>query len=670
MKALKKLGFASAALLALLALSCKEEPAPQPEQEPDPEENPQPDPPVEEEQDLVLIPEGWSWPESAEAWDYGLSPGQSRTATLSAKILNPQGVYNSSEGPRTSANPVVCDGVTYGPGASYWGNRFTLTSSKVGGTGAYLPDGEIPTHNYISFKVNHPGYVSFSPRVSNTGELYKYKVLVVKTVQGVTYTKVVSTVIPTSSTQVEKEHIETHNYDITVYVSANELSGADGPATIYLYHTTKQDGKGGGVGYYHITWMSVSAQPVQPGDLFAEDFFGRFEDPNSGVVSYYLKNEPLGNDNSQSVYFMGCEFTDDERFLMALCSTNETRVRNGEATQQRFNVILDLKHRKVYSFPNKSGGYPWLDPVEDKLYYCVRASDQASAQFFRRDLLVDPSRDIALASYPAAALEPNTSKPIARVLSHITLTSDKQKVFLDSWLKKGSGTTRSDYFCWGLLDLYTGEWEEWGRSTVDHVTHGQINPLHDDEALCAIDYWDDAQGVRHNRTEEPDGTCRRLQHVKKNYLKTIPPSIDNGATHEGWAPDGDHVYFCNGGINLTNVRTGEKQRLLEVKSKSHVWHCHPTRDMSAWTFDDDYPDYYRGCAAKVHFWNAQTGKRVLIYSSPLALNDKENASNLHPDPHPHFVCKDKYVICTMTGKDLNLHVSLTPVDQLKRLTEN
>lgn len=402
-----------------------------------------------------------------------------------------------------------------------------------------------------------------------------------------------------------------------------------------------------------------------PDELFASDYFQRFTDPSSGVVSYYLKSEAIGKDNSQSVYFQGCEFSNDERFLFCMCSTNETKVREGKATQERYCLIIDLKTRRKYQFP-KSDNYPWLDPETDRLYYCVRAKDQASAQFYRRDLLTAPALDVELAPFPAECIPQESPRPISRTLNHITLTSDRHKVFIDCWVKDKD---RKDYFIWGMLDLYSGAWDQWGVSETENVTHGQVNPCHDDEALCAIDGWDDSQKVHHSLGKDPDGTTRRLQYVKRNFMKTIMPSDENGATHEGWTADGDWVYFCGHGINLRNVRTGEYKRvLLTDLSKEQATHCHPTRDLKYWTFDDAYPDFYRGGRWKVHFLNTLTGKRVMIYSGRPAINDKDNLSTLHPDPHPHFVCGDKYIICTMAGDDLNLHLSITPVDQLIKMT--
>lgn len=57
-----------------------------------------------------------------------------------------------------------------------------------------------------------------------------------------------------------------------------------------------------------------------PDNIFTDDFFVSFTDPVSGVVSYYLNSEAVGKDNTQTVYFNGCEMTNDERFIYALTS--------------------------------------------------------------------------------------------------------------------------------------------------------------------------------------------------------------------------------------------------------------------------------------------------------------------------------------------------------------
>ena len=402
-----------------------------------------------------------------------------------------------------------------------------------------------------------------------------------------------------------------------------------------------------------------------PDNIFTDDFFETFTDPESKVVSYYLKSEAIGKDNSQTVYFNGCEMTNDERFIYALTTTNEEKIRLKQTTQsqEKHGIIIDLAKRKMYRVPSPHG-YPWLDPEEDVLYYCTLSPDKTSATFYKRELLTDPTNVIKLASIPSTIVPTGVDRPISRVVSHVSLTSDKQKVLIDSWI--------ADQFYWGLLDLYTGAWEEWGHSPAVHMTHGVMNPRHDDEALLAVDGWDDRSGVHHPIAYDPDGTYPRIQYVKKGLSKTILPNPDtNDATHEGWTSDGDHVYWCSAGINVRSVRDGSYRKVLNtIPGTDAATHCCPSKDSKYWTFDDNTPYYYRGCSWKVSFYNAVTGKRLLIYSARPQMNDASHESGLHPDPHPHFVCNDKYIVCTMVGDDLNMHWSITPVDQLIAKTSN
>lgn len=409
-----------------------------------------------------------------------------------------------------------------------------------------------------------------------------------------------------------------------------------------------------------------ASRPVstQPGFIFDTDFFTKVTDA-SGVVSYLVRSDAIGWDNSQTLYYMMNEITNDERFLIFMVSDNEFRPNYHVATHSA--KILDLQTRKTYNFYASDGGYPYLDPVEDKLYYVLVASNKASAKFYRRDLLIDPGVDIPLADFPQELLAAGVNSPIKRAVSHITLTSDKKKVFLDSWIKGTSGES----FHWGLLDLYSGEWDEWGSSTEENFTHGQLNPLHDEEAICATDGWTDSKGTSHKIQKDSDGTTRRMQYVKKGYTETIMPDTDNGASHEGWAPDGDTAYWCSAGIHIRNIRTGVHRKILATTpGVTQATHCHPSVDMKYWTYDDNSPYWYRGCSWKVQFYNDVTGKQVFIHSKlPAIAVDKNYPSRIHPDPHPHFVCNDKYIICSAAQDDGNLHCSITPVDQLITLTQ-
>ena len=412
-------------------------------------------------------------------------------------------------------------------------------------------------------------------------------------------------------------------------------------------------------------------------ELFADDYFEKFVDPESGVVSYWFKNEtipPQGDKewNTQSNYFVTKAMTDDARFCYILTSTREIP---GKGTEYKGAYAFDFKTRKLYSFPGHSGCYPYLDPKEDKLYWYVMNSKNGNVRdggtFWMKDLLNAPTVPVRLASLPKA-VAPEGSY-VSRALSHITLTQDKQCVFLDSWI--GS----SDTFIQGMLNLYTGEWKEWNRSNTTHLTHGQINPKNDKEVLLSMDVWDDSEGVHHPMTDfydKPGGEAYPRINIMSHdgttrTIRTIDPrdpvnENNNYASHDMWHQDGDHIYWCASGVNIRNIRTGKH----EYPYNKRATHCNLTLDMKYITLDNDQVgDTFRGGRWRVTFFNRETGKAVNIVTLSPAIATEAYPSTLHPDPHPHFVCNDKYIVCTVADQNKLLRWSITPVDQLIEKTK-
>ncbi|MBO4426985.1 MAG: hypothetical protein J5771_00675 [Bacteroidales bacterium] len=420
----------------------------------------------------------------------------------------------------------------------------------------------------------------------------------------------------------------------------------------------------------------VSAPAGWKSHIFDDDLFYEYIDSTSGVKSYYLKNEVLGFDNSQTLYFTGNEFTDDERFLVANVSMNEW----SGVTQNRKGMVIDLATRKKYIFPSTNNCYPYLDPETDQLYYCTTRNSGSDAVFYRIDLLRNPEYAHELAHFPSEIIPTGVSKPIKRMLNHITLTPDKRKVFIDPQISDGTNTT----YYWGLINLYTGEWDQWG-SSPDNFTHGQTNPVHEDEALMALDI-SSSQMYADDGAYEGAGTYKRMWYMKKNWQQLIQPdprtTTNNYASHEGWAADGDVVYWCSRGMHKRNIRTNAYTTVWDRESSYlAASHCNPTVDMKYWTFDNNNSpkrnnssySAYRGCPWDIHFYNTVSKRRIAIYSTRPAITDKSHASNLHPDPHPHFVCNDKYIVCTVAGGTdtprHNLHWSITPVAQLLEMSK-
>jgi hypothetical protein len=97
-------------------------------------------------------------------------------------------------------------------------------------------------------------------------------------------------------------------------------------------------------------------------------------------------------------------------------------------------------------------------------------------------------------------------------------------------------------------------------------------------------------------------------------------------------------------------------------------HAVLSADKSFAAFDQSVDTWYRGCSWSIGFYNIKTGKGFYFYPKLEAYNTKENQSKLHPDPHPQFVCNDKYIISTVNLGSGLMSLSITPVDQLLKRT--
>ena len=443
---------------------------------------------------------------------------------------------------------------------------------------------------------------------------------------------------------------------------------------------------------------------VYPGNnpnrkLFDSDLFEKYTD-ESGVVSYQLKSGLGGWECSQSNYFNTRSMTNDEKFLFYFGSNKDFPTR-----QSRCGMIVDLRDGTVYKIKGCSFSCcPYLDIENDVLYYATVNESKTGATFYKRNLLEDPSVAIKLVNLPSRML-PAKSRPIKKLCTHLTLTQDKSKVFLDMRLY--------DTFLWGLLDLKTGAWERWTPDNmVDegnkiysdvNLTHGQLNPKNDAMALMATDHYTLTEKVNGESVTIPiykdaDGWYPRIQIVQKNSRMTMipdpysedPDKKDGGyASHERWHEDGNYVYWCSGKPcirSLANARNKDSYTKYS-DALNCASHCFFSKDFftstdKKWiTYDDQsyQYQYYRSCNWRVHFYNHKTKKTVMIYTlmpyliSKTEINAdsdlKQAYQNWHTDPHPQFVCNDKYIVCTVQKTDKTIRLSITPVDQLVTKTK-
>ncbi len=369
--------------------------------------------------------------------------------------------------------------------------------------------------------------------------------------------------------------------------------------------------------------------------------FRKYTDSVSGAVSYILETRIA--ENQQSFYFTHNSMTDDGRFLLFSQS-------GGKFREAHILGMVDFMKDEVFSL-DTPGWMPFIDQATDRMY---RVNDRG---FFYRDLQADAMQDVFVCAIPEAIKA--EGKKIFRYCTHLTLTPDRKKAFLDLRI--------DDKFVQGVVDLEKGTWEKWNEETF-HINHGQLNPVNGDLALCAYERvpWTDTKGVEHRGLVLENGVYPRLQLISKGKRQMIPAQAKNTASHEKWTADGKGFYWCGRGVWYHDLATGEQTNLVPFRAS----HATMTADRRYVTFDDRAGNrgYYRGQPWKVAFWNRVLNKGVWIFSDLPAYNTPENPSKLHPDPHPQFVCRDRYIVSTVNHGDGRMDIAVTPVAPLAALT--
>lgn len=427
-------------------------------------------------------------------------------------------------------------------------------------------------------------------------------------------------------------------------------------------------------------------EPQKLVPISEDEWFTRIEDPQTKVVSYLFKNEVVLRDNVQSNYFVNPSMTDDERFIFFFVSNNEFKYPDPMVS----GCIIDRQERKIHMVKNLGlSNYPYMDVENDVFYYGIKLHKH-EAYFYKRDLKADAGKEIILRPFPDVIFPSQEDNPLKRMCSHVTLTQDRRRVYLDARI--------NDDVHVGLYNLYpeddattgltaTKGWDEWLCVHNWGLDHGQLNPVRDDIALEGTDDLTDAYGVTHKIPYSsgepgiPDGTYMRMQIVGRGSIRTLLPEPEkNYATHEKWTADGKSVYWCSNGVNIREVETGSFDKLYYGdKVTGQPAHCYLTKDLQYVVFDDNHigDGSYRGCEWRVVFAKCKSGstkednaRTVAIHSHIPAIATAAKPSNLHPDPHPQFVCNDKYIICTASQADGNMHLSITPVDQLKKMVDD
>lgn len=392
--------------------------------------------------------------------------------------------------------------------------------------------------------------------------------------------------------------------------------------------------------------------------------FVRYTDPLSGVVSYMLK-PGLVDENQQSLYFTVKSMTEDGRFIVFEVSKNEYSsfgvrkpAKDLEYRGRRLAVI-DMMTETFVRFDDIGWQIPFVDIDTDEMYYVrYNRADRTKDMLCKRNLLADPRVEIPVCPMPP---ELTKAKRNLRYFTHLTLSHDRTLAYLDSRV--------DDNHQQGVMDIRTGAYTKWCDAGHTNINHGQINPVRNDIALNAWEAipWRDSKGKVHDelrnwRKLHPGKPYPRLQLTEANGKTTMIPSRRfNYATHECWNAKGDGFLWCaGGGVWHHDLATG-RQELISPKGG----HAMISRDGNLVVSDCAVGVWWRGCAWQVYLHNRKTNRGCypFTYRPPMCPQTPEQ-SRLHPDPHPHFGCGDRYILCTINNPDGHMDLAVVPVAPL------
>ena len=419
--------------------------------------------------------------------------------------------------------------------------------------------------------------------------------------------------------------------------------------------------------YYRAVNRWLAEKPTAMKTPETSGLFERREDPLTGVASYWLK-AGLVDFHQQSLYFTAKSMTDDGRFLVfdACPDPFRTERKGREDTETRRKYAVDFLRDAVFPVGGASidGQIPFLDVKSDRLYYVGK--DHMSVCVC--DLKENPSGETVLCRFPESILEGGR---IRKMGTHLTLTHDRKKAFLDYSVEMPDGKPR--WFL-GMADLATGAMEKWTETNFCS-NHAGLNPADDALGLFAYEgCWRKTVKTADGRTESvprPSGEVYPRMWLARpgGKIDLQPSKIWNFATHENWTEDGRGFYWgaYHGGTAFQDLASGVQRRVCPY------WtiHSHLSGDGRHVVFDQwANGDGFRGCAWRVAYHNRATGRCIAIHSYLPAIATKQRQSPLHPDAHPQFVCGDRYIVATANDDKGRMNVAVTPVAALAAITSD
>lgn len=365
-------------------------------------------------------------------------------------------------------------------------------------------------------------------------------------------------------------------------------------------------------------------------DLSEHPYFEQWQDPESGVVSFLLKERvaPV----QQSFYFTNPSVSADEHWMWFYTAFPPNRQRTLAL------VCLDPARPVIRHYPQAgfTAASPMVAPEGDAVYFCMANS------VYRLD------REGETRIVCSVPLDYIGKRHYDRIATHLTLSADGKYLLLDGDLGN---------FWWvGLGSIDTGEvtiLKEFGQ----HHNHAQFSPVEPDLFLIPEDWWNDKISGRHFAYDH------RLWLMDIGQKRYEAVSTGDWYDHTGRA---SHEWWSNDGMVCWNdYERGTYECDPHSLEATHVWkralcHAHCSRDRRYWCADES-PYKWQSKPVEILFYDRQSRRETAIVSAMPAPPLDRNL--YHLDPHPQFSPRDSWIVYTTTVRG-HVDVALSPVEAL------
>lgn len=360
------------------------------------------------------------------------------------------------------------------------------------------------------------------------------------------------------------------------------------------------------------------------------DYFEKYVDPQSGVVSYVLNDSSLPL--VKNFYFCNTGVCESQKCMWLCCSYPPGLARHLAV------VSLDDDNPFVRNFPAAqfSEESPWVCPEDGSVYYCER-------EYIYR---ITMEGEISLiATIPDEIIN---NRRIFVTATHLTRSADKKHFILD--MQIGNEVMLL------LFDIEKRDFKLLSRFK-NYFDHAQFSYTDPKQFIIDEDWeYDAVTGQRyeyHHRIW--------IMDTDQTYFQAIDGDKwfyrDSLMTHDFYSRDG---YIC-----WVDADKGAFEYNPETKEIINLWkrpmcHAHCSTHREYWCADYS-PYLWNKQPCKVLFFNRELNKETEIFSAMPEPDDKDR--KYHLDPHPAFTAEGDYITAftTVTGKP---SVSITPVAQL------